>query len=106
MLYHSENTGKKRTGALQMESIVTVVRGESLDTTNKPCIFCGKTKNSKLLATTAGKKYDGTLLRTFVVCEEHFDKINALLSGEFDIDSISLEKYRKKIPQATLRFRG
>lgn len=87
-----------------MESVVQVVRGDSLDPKSHPCIFCGKTSGSGLLGVTAGKKYDGTLLKTFSLCEEHFDKLNALLSGEFDIDLILLEKYRKQ--PATLHFRG
>jgi len=87
-----------------MESIVTVVRGDSLDSTSKPCIFCQSIKDTKLFGVTDGKKYDGVLLKTFPLCPEHLDKVNALLSGEFDIDSIMLEKYRK--PSATLRFRG
>ena len=89
-----------------MESIVTVVRGDSLELTNKSCIFCNKTEDNKLLAVKIGSEWDGILLRTFPICTEHFDKINALLSGEFDIDKILLEKYRKEEPQATLRFRG
>ena len=64
----------------QMETVVTVVRGDSLDPANKPCIFCGKAVGSQLFGVTAGKKYDGTLLRTFSLCEEHLDKLNALLS--------------------------
>ena len=87
-----------------METIVTAVRGDSLDSVNKPCIFCGSNNSSQLFGVTAGKKYDGVLLKTFPLCEEHLDKVNALLSGEFDIDMIMLEKYRK--PSATLRFRG
>lgn len=87
-----------------MESVVTVVRGDALDAENKPCIFCAKTEGTQLFAVSAGKKYDGTLLRCFPLCTEHFDKINALLSGEFDIDSILLEKYRKQLTK--LHFRG
>lgn len=88
-----------------METIVNVVRGESLDATNKPCIFCGNTSGHQLFGITAGVKYDGTLMKLFSLCEEHLDKLNALLSGEFDIDLIFLEKYRKT-PKTTLRFRG
>ena len=89
-----------------METIVTVVRGDSLDATGKPCIFCGSTNGHQLFGITKGKKYDGILLKTFSLCEEHLDKLNALLSGEFDIDMIVLEKYRKQTKTQTLRFRG
>ena len=88
-----------------METIVKVVRGESLDAVNKPCIFCGKTSGAQLFGVTAGVKYDGTLMKIFSLCEEHLDKLNALLSGEFDIDLIALDKYRKTL-KTTLRFRG
>lgn len=89
-----------------MESVVTLVRGDSLEAEGKPCIFCENPAGKNLLAVTSGKKYDGMLLRTFPVCEEHADKINALFSGEFDIDLIQLEKYRKQNPKAALHFRG
>jgi hypothetical protein len=87
-----------------MESVVTVVRGDDLNSENKPCIFCAKNNSSHLFAVCSGKKYDGVLLKTFPLCSEHFDKLNALLSGEFDIDSILLEKYRKS--SLKLHFRG
>jgi hypothetical protein len=100
----SEKPGKEKTGDLKMETVISAVRGDSLDPTNKPCIFCCKTTGHQLFGVTAGKKHDGVLLKTFSLCEEHLDKLNALLSGEFDIDLIQLEKYRKS--SATLRFRG
>lgn len=87
-----------------MESIVNVVQGDSLDATNKPCVFCSRASSKQLFGVTIGTKYNGTLMRLFPMCEEHLDKINALLSGEFDIDMIVLEKYRKS--SATLRLRG
>ena len=87
-----------------METVVKFVRGDSLEPAGKSCIFCGRQACYHVFGVTAGKKYDGTLMKTFPLCEEHLDKINALLSGEFDIDMISLEKYRKT--SSTLRFRG
>ena len=87
-----------------MESIVSVIRGDSLTTENRPCIFCGNVAGKELFGVTCGKKYDGVLLKTFALCEEHLEKLNALLSGEFDIDQILLEKYRKTTN--ALRFRG
>lgn len=86
-----------------MESVVTVVRGDPLNPTNCTCVFCGR-PGTQLFGVTAGTKHDGTLLKSFPLCSEHLDKINALLSGEFEIDSILLEKYR--IKSQTLRFRG
>lgn len=87
-----------------MESVVTVVRGDTLEANNRPCIFCGNTHETQLFGVTAGRKHDGILLKTFPLCPEHLDKLNALLSGEFEIDNIMLEKYRKT--SKTLRFRG
>lgn len=87
-----------------METIVKVVRGDSLEASNKPCIFCGKVSGYQIFGVTAGQKHDGTLMKIFSLCEEHLDKLNALLSGEFDIDMIAMEKYRKH--SSALRFRG
>lgn len=86
------------------ESVITVARGDSLDATKKPCVFCERAEGTEVFGITAGKKYDGILLKHFVVCEEHLDKINALVSGDYDIDQIELEKYRKQ--SRSLRFRG
>ncbi len=88
-----------------METVVQVVRGDSLDVSNKPCIFCSRVESQEMFAITAGKKYDGVLLRGFPICSEHLHKLNALLSGEFDIDRIELESYRKSVGKA-VRLRG
>lgn len=88
-----------------METVIQAVRGDSLDVQGKPCVFCGRTEGTELFAITAGKKYDGTLIRSFPVCTEHQEKLNALLSGEFDIDLIELEHYRKPAGRA-VRLRG
>ena len=98
-----ERTGKESIAL--METVVQVVRGDTLIAGNKPCIFCNKVDKQQIFCVTAGKKYDGILLRGFPVCYEHLDKINALLSGEFDIDKIELEKYRKQVGR-TVRLRG
>ena len=76
-----------------METIIEAKRGDKLKAIE--CAFCGETKNCKFFGVEAGERYDGTVLRHFGVCPEHLAKINALLSGEFDIDRIDLEKYRK-----------
>lgn len=89
----------------KMESVVQVMRGDSLDVSNQPCIFCGRVESQQMFFLTAGKKYDGTLVKGFPVCAEHQHKLDALLSGEFDIDLIELEKFRKPAGRA-LRFRG
>jgi hypothetical protein len=89
----------------KMESIVQVVRGDSLDASSEPCIFCGRIESQQMFFLTAGKKYDGVLAKGFPICAEHQHKLDALLSGEFDIDLIELEKFRKPAGRA-LRFRG
>jgi len=88
-----------------MEAVVQIVRGDNFNTDNKLCIFCEKTNQIEIFCITAGKKHDGILVKGFPVCKEHLDKINALLSGEFDIDKISLEAYRKT-NERTVRLRG
>ena len=85
----SERNGKQ----LTMESVVQVVRGSQLDPKTHHCVFCGVTATS-LFCITKDKKYDGIVINSFGVCNEHLDKLNTLLSGEFDIDDIFLEKYR------------
>lgn len=77
-----------------MECVVQVVRGSNLDTENKTCVFCGANANN-IFCITSGKKYDGTALQGFGICTEHKEKINALLSGEFDIDMIYLDRFKK-----------
>lgn len=88
-----------------MESVVQVIRGDSLEAATRPCIFCGRVDEQEIFFVTSGKKYDGTLVRGFPICKEHQDKLDALLSGEFDIDKIELEKYRKTTGRV-MRFRG
>jgi len=88
-----------------METVVQVVRGDTLDAENKPCVFCDRVDQQEIFCVTAGKKYDGVLLRGFPVCWNHLSKLNALLSGEFDIDKIELESYRKSAGRA-VRLRG
>jgi hypothetical protein len=78
-----------------MESVVQVVRGSQLNIDTHFCIFCGSPATS-IFSITQEKKYDGILLKCFPICKEHQDRINALLSGEFDIDEIFLDKYRTK----------
>ena len=75
-----------------MECVVQVTRGQDL---NEPgeCSFCGKSSIA-VFCVTKGKKYDGTILNGFRICKEHNDKLNSLLSGEFDIDQIHLDSYK------------
>lgn len=86
------------------ESIVQIVQGDRLEAEGKECVFCGRIDNPQIFSVTQGKRHNGILLKHYVVCEEHLDKLNALLSGEYDIDAIKLDKYRKQ--SANLRFRG
>jgi hypothetical protein len=76
-----------------MESVIQVVRGDNLDCKNKKCVFCSKPAVD-LFGVTSGRKYDGVVIKSFNICKEHRDKINALLSGKFDIDEIYLEQYK------------
>lgn len=88
-----------------METIVSVVKGESLnpDSTNN-CIFCGKLEKCTIFSIITCKKADGLLLKSFYLCSEHLEKLNTILSGEFDIDTIFLEKFAKT--STTLKLRG
>ena len=87
-----------------MESVIQVVRGSKLEGTFE-CVFCGSTNNSKIFGIVGKKTFDGILFRGFPICKEHLEKLNALLSGEFDIDNILLEQYRKPIGKS-MRLRG
>lgn len=78
-----------------MESVVQVVRGAKLNAANEYCTFCGKPAFALFLITKE-QKYDGTLINSFPICQEHLDKLNAILSGEFDIDEIFLAKWGDK----------
>lgn len=79
-----------------MECVIQVVRGSDL-TKNTSCSFCGK-PSVGVFGLVGKKKFDGHILKGFGVCQEHLDRITALMSGEFDIDEIFLEKYRKDVP--------
>jgi hypothetical protein len=81
-----------------MESVVQVVRGSQIDPKNQVCTFCGIEAVS-MFCVTKETKYDGVLLSSFGICKEHLDRLNALLSGKFDIDDIYLEQYRVKQPK-------
>ena len=77
-----------------MECVVKVVRGSALDPVKHQCLFCGTAQAESIFCVTKEIKYDGVLLNCFGICKEHLDRLNALLSGEFNIDDIYLEKYR------------
>jgi hypothetical protein len=74
-----------------MEFIAQVVRGDKIDPEEYQCSFCDK-KSVAIFGITKSKKHDGTLFSGFGVCKEHNNKLNALLSGEFDIDFIYLKR--------------
>lgn len=86
------------------ESVVQVVQGATLTPEGKECVFCGQTKGMHLFSVSNGIKYNGVVLKHYPICTEHLDKLNALLSGEYEIDHIQLEQYRKQ--NNNLRFRG
>lgn len=77
-----------------METIIKEIRGDSLEKPTE-CSFCGETNNCSIFGVITDKKFDGLTFKHFNVCKEHLHKLNSLLSGEFDIDQINLEKYRK-----------
>ncbi|GAG12799.1 unnamed protein product [marine sediment metagenome] len=85
------------------ETIIKKVRGDDLEP--KECAFCGSKDNLKFFGTNVDKRYDGMVMRHFGVCDEHLAKINAILSGEFDIDRIDLERFRKVHIGKGLRLR-
>ena len=86
------------------ETIIKKERGEDLKSTKYA--FCGYKVNIKIFGVEAGERFDGIVFKHFGVCEEHLSKINALLSGEFDIDRIDLERYRKVHVGRGLRLRN
>lgn len=88
-----------------MEAIINHVEGDQLEP--KACVFCDKEKDISCFGVLPkeGIKWNGRLMTFFGVCEEHLDRINALLSGEYDIDTILLEKYRKPLGK-NVRLRG
>ena len=81
-----------------MEAIIQKIRGDDIEA--KKCNFCSKTENIKIFGLILDAKHDGYLIKMFGVCPEHLDKLNALLSGEYEIDEIMLEKYRKLQPRS------
>ena len=85
------------------ESIINYIRGDKLE--SDVCQFCGSSKNCKIFGMISRDNFDGKVLMHFSVCEEHLSKLNALLSGEFDIDRINLEKYRKHYGVKGIRLR-
>ena len=72
-----------------MECVVQVVRGDSLEKIGV-CNFCDN-QGTNIFGITKGKKHDGIIMAGFYVCKKHQNKLNALLSGEFDIDQIFLD---------------
>lgn len=84
-----------------MDAVVKVVRGQDLKATS--CSFCNKHDNVKVFAIVDRETYDGHQIRAWGICEEHFDKLNALLSGEFDIDNIKAKQY--SAPGNVINFR-
>ena len=88
-----------------MECVVKVVRGSPLTPKDQECIFCKNKEAIAVFSVTKEIKYDGVLLSCFGICKEHLDRLNALLSGEFNIDDIFLEKYRVQRSQK-IQLRG
>lgn len=89
-----------------MESIVKVVEGDSLDSPEKvTCAFCNN-KSEQFFAITTRKIRTGILVKSFGACKEHLHKLNALLSGEFDIDEIFTERFRRTRKRRTIKIRG
>jgi hypothetical protein len=86
-----------------METIIKQIRGDSLKATE--CIFCGDKNECTLFGIENGVRHDGLVLKHFGVCKEHLGKFNSLLSGEFDIDKINLEQYRKVHSGRGIRLR-
>jgi hypothetical protein len=88
-----------------MESIIKIKSGDKL-TTLTSCEFCGH-PSEDVLGVILADDYLGEnsyVLRSFGICENHKKKINALLSGEYDIDSIFTLEYKKG--QKHLKLRG
>lgn len=86
------------------ESIVKVVRGSQLkDPSKYGCEFCSE-DSEQIFGVTVKNTYQGTMIRHYAVCKRHLMKLNALLSGEFNIDEIYLEALRKK-PRKAFKIR-
>ena len=86
-----------------METIIHAIRGDTLNA--KECAFCGSTIDCIMFGIEAGKRHDGVLFKHLGVCKEHLNKLNSLLSGEFDIDKINLDQYRKSHIGKGIRLR-
>jgi hypothetical protein len=76
-----------------MESVITVVRGDRL--TSSKCKFCNKEALYQLLLTKKATS-DGIRVYWFGICEEHKDKINTIISGQYDIDLLFSDKPEKE----------
>jgi hypothetical protein len=86
-----------------MECVITVVRGNKLEVEKNTCQFCCK-KAVAFFGITKGKKHDGTLFKGFGICEDHKNKLNSILSGEFDIDYIYSDRINK-LASKTVKLR-
>lgn len=84
------------------KSLVEVKEGASLDPKNYTCEFCGD-RAYQVFGTTVKSKPRGNVIQHFGVCKKHLEKINALLSGEFDIDIILAESRKRNSKVINMR---
>lgn len=78
-----------------MECIFKPIRGQLPEAYSGDCHFCTK-KANKFFGIIKDKKVDGNLIVYFGICDEHLEKLNCLLTGDFDIDELLQDKYRLK----------
>jgi len=81
-----------------MESIVQVTKGSQLeDPSQYKCSFCSSVAIEIFGTTVTKGRKRGIIFRGFGVCKTHLAKLNTMLSGEFNIDEIYLEGYKKNL---------
>lgn len=86
-----------------MDAVIEIVEGDKPEDATT-CAFCGKTTNVSQFGLILNKRYNGYVLKFMGICEDHLAKIEALLTGETDINKIYCEKTTKSTP--FLRLRG
>lgn len=87
-----------------MKTIIKEIRGDAFNVKNE-CVFCLNT-GQYIFGFITEKKADGLLFNNFNMCENHFNKLNTMLSGDFDIDKINTDQYKKKHSNSGIRMRS
>lgn len=87
-----------------METLVQVLAGDELDK-KEECTFCFE-QSTKMILSVKRKRRDGYMLTGVPVCSDHYKRMELILSGDFDIDNIKLNKNEAKGTGPGVRMRG